>query len=116
MHEELLRFRDTGRGIEIIEGERVPIALPQPVRVATIDEAAPFLERAGFGEQAVIVRPPTGENVCHIHKGITDAATLTAAIHQAAQRSTDGMALREPDLRAPHNPPAVTCHAAPASA
>ena len=56
VHEEVLLFRDTERGIEVIEGERVPVTLPGPVRVSTVDEAAPFLDLTGFGAQP---RPET---------------------------------------------------------
>ncbi len=104
VHEEVMLFRDAERDIMVIEGQRVRLALPGPIRVATVDEAAPFLDHAGFGDQAVIVRPAAGDANRDIYKGITDAATLAAALRRAAQRSTDGRALLEPDLRAHHNP------------
>jgi len=100
-HEELLLFCDERRGIEVLEGHRT-LAVPgiaQPVR--DCGEVRPAL-LGGLPEQALIVRPHSG--VGPVRKGITDRATLYAAVSAATAVSADGLALVEPDLRAHHNP------------
>lgn len=84
-HEEMLLFRDTRRGIEVVEGERVPLALPGPVRVATVDQAAPFLDRAcpGYGrtgaEPACPARPAVPPPTWPPPTGTAAPAARTAA-------------------------------------
>ncbi|GAA3345010.1 hypothetical protein GCM10020358_50470 [Amorphoplanes nipponensis] len=104
VHEELLLFHDAARDIEVIEGERVPLTLPAAVRIRSVAAAGDFLERAGFGRQALIVRPSAGGSPADIRKGVTAAEPLAAAVRHATERSADGHALVEPDLRACHNP------------
>jgi len=100
-HEELLLFCDERRGIEVLEGHRT-LAVPGIAQqVRSHGEVRPAL-LDGLPDQALIVRPCHGEGP--ISKGITDTATLRAAVCAAASASPDGLALVEPDLRAHHNP------------
>ena len=55
-------------------------------------------------DQALIVRPSVDSRPGDIVKGITTTERLQGAVISAAGRSSDGLALVEPDLRAHHNP------------
>ena len=100
-HEELLLFIDAELGIEIMEGHRTLSVPGVTQQVHDIDEVHPAL-LDGLPDQALIVRPYRHGGP--ITKGITDTATLRAAISAAAAQSADAMAQVEPDLRAHHNP------------
>lgn len=102
-HEEILVFLDDVLGIEVVEGYRT---MQTPGTAHRVTEAAdlPTHLLDGLGEQALVVRPSTGDTAADIVKGITAVGDLDAAIRQAARRSPDGTALVEPDLRAHHNP------------
>ena len=103
-HEEVLLFLDPGRGIEIIEGERCLLTPPAQLRVAAGDDLDHYLHRAGFPEQALVVRYTRGGTLSTVAKGVTGRDDLVAATAAARDRSDDGHALLEPDLRAHHNP------------
>ena len=100
-HEEILLFCDSVLDIEVIEGYRTTVVPAASHRVTDCAELPPaFL--AGLPGQALIVRAPG--TPAGIVKGITDAQSLRAAVAAAVNRSDDGLAIVEPDLRAHHNP------------
>ena len=98
-HEEILLFCDDLLGIEVLEGHRTTSVPGASHRVNAADEL-PHHMIIGLPEQALIVRDNTGDIV----KGITDTPTLRSVIAASAARSTDGIVIVEPDLRAHHNP------------
>ncbi|MEO6701487.1 MAG: DUF6671 family protein [Jatrophihabitantaceae bacterium] len=103
-HEEILLFLDDTRGLEVIQGNRT-LSHPGPGRRArNYGEIEPALAAWGFPGQAVTARPALGGAPRDIVKGISDPRQLGSAIRAAAERSEDGHALIEPDLRAHHNP------------
>ena len=101
-HEELLVFLDDVHSIEVVEGYRSAGTPGGAHRAAVIDDMPPHMI-AGMPAQALIARPAGGQAV-DVVKGITTPWRLREAIHAAALRSPDGLALVEPDLRAHHNP------------
>lgn len=103
-HEEILLFLDPDRGLEIVEGERCLLELPDPLPVTASHDLDRYLQQVGFPDQALIVRPHRGNTTESMVKGITNRADLTTAITTAAARSDDGRARLEADLRAHHNP------------
>ena len=61
-----------------------------------------FLDRIGFPDHAVIVRPNRGEGPAL--KGIVTGQAVAAAVNMMAGRSGDGLARIETDMRAHFNP------------
>lgn len=102
-HEELLIFLDRTRGIEIVEGYRTTQTPGASHLAAHIDELPGHLTE-GLPAQALIVRPAQGAVAADIVKDVTNRHQLRREIARAADRSADGRALVEPDLRAHHNP------------
>ncbi|MBJ7341465.1 DUF6671 family protein [Mycolicibacterium sp.] len=102
-HEELLIFLDDSRSIEVVEGYRTT-QIPVAGHRATSVDDLPGRLTDGLPGQALIVRPARGGAPTDIVKGITHRHQLRSAVAGAAHRSTDGLALVEPDLRAHHNP------------
>ena len=98
-HEEILLFRDSERGIEVVEGYRSTEVPGSSHRVARIEDLpASVLE--DLPRQALIVRPES--RLDGIVKGITGPDELRAAVASAS--ADTGVAIVEPDLRAHHNP------------
>jgi len=70
-----------------------------------IDELTDFLERIGFPDQALIVKPAEASvDVAPIHKGLRGKDELASAITECAASSRDGQALIQTDMRAHMNP------------
>ncbi|TPG32530.1 DUF6671 family protein [Mycolicibacterium hodleri] len=102
-HEELLIFLDDSRSIEVVEGYRTT-QIPGSGHCAAEIDDLPSRLTDGLPAQALIVRPARGGVAADIVKGITHRHQLRIAVAGAARRSTDGLALVDPDLRAHHNP------------
>lgn len=104
---ELMVLIDDIRGIVVTEHliDDVPMFAHAFVRVA--DELTDFLDRIGFPDQAVIVKPAEGKSECEgrpIHKGLRRREELAKAVAQCASNSRDGRALVQTDMRAHMNP------------
>ena len=99
---ELVVLVDDARGIVIGETETAfsPPTTSFEAEPGTVDLVA--LERAGFPEHGLIVRPADGW--APIVKGIHDIAELQRAIARCAAASPIGLAHIESDLRAHHHP------------
>lgn len=99
---ELVVLVDDTLGIVIGETETAfsPPAASFVAEPGTVDLAA--LERAGFPEHGLIVRPVDGWEP--IVKGIHDVAELHRTIARCAAASPVGLAHIESDLRAHHHP------------
>ena len=97
---ELLLWRDDASGHEIVEQLIDDRPCYDRTETRTMAEAAPFLERIGFPDTAVIVRSGGGSGRS-IEKGLRDPDRLEAAIRAAC---TDGGAVVETDMRAHMNP------------
>lgn len=102
---ELIVLVDAVRGITIHErllAERTNFA---NIAVGPGDEIGDFLERVGFPDHALIVRPneKSAENQ-HLHKGIRTLTELREAIGACGNASPDGKARLETDMRAHMNP------------
>lgn len=103
-HEEILLFCDDDLGIEVLEGYRTASVPGSSQRVGSYDDVSQAL-LSGLPSQALIVRPAGAPpESARIVKGITDAEALRTAIASAAARSSEDLAVVEPDLRAHHNP------------
>jgi len=103
-HEEILLFCDDRLGIEILEGYRTA-SVPGTCHLVADAGQVPDSLLAGLPAQALVVRPHEPRSgVGSAIKGITDRAALRLAVESAADRSPDGLAAVEPDLRAQHNP------------
>ena len=103
-HEEILLFCDDDLGIEVLEGYRTASVPGSSQRVGSYDDVSQAL-LSGLPGQALIVRPAGAPpESARIVKGITDAEALRTAIATAAARSSEDLAVVEPDLRAHHNP------------
>ncbi|MCB0932317.1 MAG: hypothetical protein KDB71_10505 [Mycobacterium sp.] len=102
-HEELLVFIDHARGIELVEGYRTTAIPGFGQRIRDFSDLKPGIVGA-LPDQALIVRPSVDSRPGDIVKGITTTERLQGAVISAAGRSSDGLALVEPDLRAHHNP------------
>lgn len=93
IHEELVVFLDTTRGIRVTEQHRGFVTVAPPRTVHTHAEADAYLTRIGFPHQGVVLR---ADDVVVV-KGITDRDTIRRALRR-------GPVTLEPDLRAHHNP------------
>ena len=71
--------------------------------VTSGDDIDALLQRGGFPEHGVIVRPDAGRPA-PLHKGVHDRAVLDEAIRTCAALSSDGHVHLETDLRAHHCP------------
>ena len=102
---ELIVFVDAVRGIAV--HERL-LAETTNFAHTTVDSPAgigDFLERTGFPEHALIVRPnaKSAENQ-RLHKGVRSLTELREAIGACSGASPDGQARLETDMRAHMNP------------
>ncbi|WP_454654052.1 DUF6671 family protein [Bosea beijingensis] len=71
----------------------------------TISELGPYLDRTGFPDQALIVKPSdTRIEAGPIYKGLRCKDDLAQAITRCAARSSEGRALVQTDMRAHMNP------------
>lgn len=103
---ELLVFLDDERGLTIHESLIYDDTNYGHVVVSGCGpELDRFLRFAGFPEHGVIVRPNARAlEAGPIHKGISNLNDLRLVISDAAQRSKDGMAFVQTDMRACFNP------------
>jgi len=102
---ELIAFVDAERDITVHEKMLTETTNFGHTAVRRAAEAAEFLDRVGFPDHALIVRPNAkdAENQ-HLHKGIRSAADLDNAIAIVCAASSDGKARLETDMRAHMNP------------
>lgn len=63
-----------------------------------------FLDRIGFPQHAVVVRPQPSNGTSPIFKGLTDNGAIAAAVEAVAARSIEGGAIVQTDMRAYLNP------------
>lgn len=68
------------------------------------EDIAPFLDRIGFPDHAVVVRPEGRSDATDLVKGVADASDLRRAIDRASAHSVSGAALVQTDMRAHLNP------------
>lgn len=98
---EVAAFLDADTGIEVVEVAS-EFGLPMirvDITAGEIDSLA--LDRAGFPEHGLIVRPVGGGP---IHKGIHDLGELRNAVDESAVLSPEGRVWVETDFRAHHHP------------
>lgn len=98
-HEEIAVFIDAEMGITVVEGLR-SMSVPGSSHTVSDSAEVPRYLLAGLPGQALIVRAEGIEPI----KGISDQVALQSAVASVAARSSDGLAIVEPDLRAHHNP------------
>ncbi len=102
---ELIVLIDDTRGITIKEVLLCDATNFLHVLASTIDDIENFLQRVGFPEHGLIVRPnraaPGGARVL---KGIQCLDSLSQAIRHLAESSSDRRARIEADMRAHQNP------------
>ncbi len=99
---ELIAFVDTDRDLVVL-GRAHSTKVTWHTRTAIPGEdLTGFLTTVGFPEQGLVVHP-TGQPE-HAVKGITDLATLYAAIASAYQHDDGNPVVLATDLRAHHNP------------
>lgn len=100
---ELLVWHDTRSGLDITEMlvDESPCYLHVDLHHAS--EAAEFLKKVGFPEQALVVSP-VGRDDQPTAKGVADRATLEDAIARAVSSSPDKAARLQTDMRAFCNP------------
>ncbi len=101
---ELLVFVDDERGIHIQESVVSERVVAAQTTARSITDIAPFLTRVSFPSHGLIVRPNALLQPDLIFKGITDSVVLAEKLKFAAEKSPDGFALVETDLRAHMNP------------
>lgn len=98
---ELMVFVDDERGIVIYEPYRSFEIASGTTQSATGEDLTEYLERVGFPEQRLIVRPGSEQTWV---KGIGDLAGLKEAVRAASALSNTGVAHIECDYRAMHTP------------
>ncbi len=102
---ELMVLVDDTRGIVVSEHLIDDAPVFGHVFAAVGDDLTPFLDRVGFPDHALIVKPAdTKDGSRHIHKGLRDRSVLERAIASAQRHSGDGRALIQTDMRAHKNP------------
>jgi hypothetical protein len=100
---EILLWRNEETGHEIIVRMSDDTPCFDSVLVHSPHEAVPFLERIGFPQTAVIVRPQGCETL-PMAKGLQDSRAVAEAIIRAAMVSPDHSVLVQTDMRAHLNP------------
>lgn len=102
---ELMVLVDETRGIVVSEHLIDDAPVFGHAYLAAEDELTPVLDRLGFPEHALIVRPAETDNGDgEIRKGVRDIGILKRAIASAQPKSKDGRALIQTDMRAHMNP------------
>jgi hypothetical protein len=99
---ELVVFVDDERGIIVYEPYRSFEIAHATTTSSTGDDLQDYLEKVGFPEQKLIVRPNAGQG--EIKKGIGESSELQQAVVSAAAASSDRLARIECDYRAMHSP------------
>jgi hypothetical protein len=105
---ELLVFIDRSRNLTITEHVVTAQVTFGHTTVTALDALQPFLQRVGFPDQWLVLRPadrPDGTS--GMTKGVADEAQLAAAFAAARNRSATGEVLVETDMRAFANPQRV---------
>ena len=100
---ELVVLVDEERGIIVGETAIGYDIITIAADIAPGDDIESLLQRGGFPEHGMIIRPAAGP-LAPLHKGIHDRSGLDEAIRTCAAVSTDGRAHVETDLRAHHCP------------
>ena len=99
---ELVVFVDDERGIIVYEPYRSFEIAHATTTSSTGDDLQDYLEKVGFPEQKLIVRPNAGQG--EIKKGIGESSELQQTVVSAAAASSDRLARIECDYRAMHSP------------
>lgn len=101
---EMMVLVDDTRGVVVSEH----VIDDQPafahVFAATGDDLSQFLDRIGFPNHALIVKPIGGSGDRPIHKGVRTRCELDLAIALCSANTSDGRALVQTDMRAHMNP------------
>ena len=63
-----------------------------------------YLDRIGFPQHAVVVRPQPSNDASPIFKGLTDQGAIATAVETVAAQSIIGRAIVQTDMRAHFNP------------
>ena len=100
---EILLLLERKSGHEIVVHRRTPTNFDHAI-VAPGDDLAPFLNRIGFPEHAVIVRPEHHDDGKLVAKGLTELEAVERAVADMAGQSQSGKALVQTDMRAHLNP------------
>ena len=102
---ELIVLVDDARGITVHERLLAESTNFAHTTAGSADEIGDFLDRTGFPDHALIVRPnATSVENLHLHKGIRSPTDLEEAIGVCSRVSPDGKARVETDMRAHMNP------------
>lgn len=101
---ELMVLVDDTRGIVVAEHLVEDAPVFDHAFARTSGELGPFLERIGFPDHAVIVRPAMDAPMHTVYKGLRRKGDLEAAVGACASLSGDGRALVQTDMRAHMNP------------
>lgn len=99
---ELVVFVDDELGIIVYEPYRSFEIAHATITSNSGADLQDYLQKVGFPEQKLIVRPNVGTG--NIDKGVGDPAALQNAVRSAAANSSDGLARIECDYRAMHSP------------
>lgn len=99
---EVMVFIDDERGLEISETLRSLDISHGSISASAGQDLTDFLEKVGFPEQALIVRPDAEKRSWQ--KGIDTEAKLIQAVAQAAGASSNSLAHLECDYRAMYSP------------
>jgi hypothetical protein len=100
---ELVLWRDAERGAEVVETLADDRPAYDQAEVSDAKALAPFLQRIGFPQTALVVAPSDAPGR-PVAKGLRDAGTLAVAVRAAAGRSSCGRAFVQTDMRAHMNP------------
>jgi hypothetical protein len=101
---ELMVLVDDTRGIVASEHLIADAPAFAHMFAAAGDDLNPFLDRIGFPDHALIVKPTEGDRDATIFKGVRTRSELDLAIVSCSGHSTDGRALVQTDMRAHMNP------------
>jgi hypothetical protein len=102
---ELMVLVDDIRGIVVSEHLVDDAPVYDHAVAAAGDETSALLDRVGFPDHALIVKPSQPEPGCHpVHKGLRSHQALATVMADCSGRSRDGRALVQTDMRAHMNP------------
>ena len=102
---ELVLLIDTVNNIEIAGWEISTATNHSHKEVSSVWEAIKFANECDFPSHGMVVRPNAdGNNHDILFKGITSEKTLEEAVKKCIDKSQDGKALIETDMRAVYNP------------
>lgn len=101
---EIILWRNEATGHEIIEWIVDDTPSFDHAEATSLEDAAPFLARAGFPGTALVVTAAGLSGIKPVAKGVRDPVVLASAIEQARDSSPVGRALLQTDMRAHMNP------------